>query len=112
MNRDIRIYLEDIYESIRLIKKYTKGISEKEFSTNPEIQDAVIRRLEIIGEATKHIPNGIRDQFPDIPWREIAVMRDVLTHEYFSLDIRRIWSTIQKDIPKLEQRIKAIIKAR
>lgn len=90
MKKDIKIYLEDILESLTVIKRYVRPISEKEFHKNLQIQDAILRRLEIIGEATKHIPQSLRDKYPDIPWKQVAGMRDVLIHEYDSVYIDRI----------------------
>ena len=78
--RDGRVYVEDILESISKIEEYTKAIS-KEFFRNTQVQDAVLRRLKIIGEATKNLPEELRNRCPWIPWKKIAGMRDVLIHE-------------------------------
>ena len=72
MRRDIKVYLEDIWESIEKIEDYIKGVPEQEFYQNTQLQDSVLRRLEIIGEAVKNIPDNIREQHPKIPWRQIA----------------------------------------
>lgn len=107
MKRNYRVYLGDILESIRLIKRYTSGMDEERFEEDLKVQDAVMRRLEIMGEAAKHIPKSMRDKFSRIPWQEITGMRDVLAHEYFGINVGRIWKTIKKDIPGFEKELKA-----
>lgn len=103
------VYLQDILESIRHIEKYLDGISENEFYQNPEKQDAVLRRLEIIGEAVKHIPDKVREAYDDIPWRKIAGMRDIIIHEYFGVTLSMVWVVTLQDLPDLKSRIEEII---
>lgn len=98
MKRDIRVYLEDILESLEKIEEYTQAIDLEEFLRKSQTQDAVLRRLEIIGEAVKHIPKRVRNNHPDIPWQQIAGMRDVLIHEYFGVNLMRVWQVVTKDI--------------
>ncbi len=98
MTRDIRVYIEDILDSITKIEQYTQTINEQEFMTNTQLQDAVLRRLEIIGEAVKNIPQAFRDRYPHIPWKKIAGLRDVLIHEYFGVNIHRAWKAAKHDI--------------
>ena len=105
MKRDIRLYIEDILESIDKIEEYVKEIDEKEFIKNTQIQDSVLRRLEVIGEAVKKIPNNIRSSYKDIPWKNIAGLRDVLIHEYFGVNINRVWKLAKHDIYNLKQQI-------
>ncbi len=105
-----KILLQHILASISAIEKYTQGISKDEFISSPQIQDAVIRNLEIIGEATKKIPHDIKAKHNDVPWKDIAGLRDVLIHDYFSVDTEAVWETIEKDIPQLKQSIEHILK--
>jgi len=108
--RNELVFLEDILEAIIKISDYTKSISESEFNQNMEKQDAVIRRIEIIGEAVKSLSLETRKKYPDIPWREMAGMRDILIHEYFGVSIGMIWRVVTLEIPMLQPQIKKIIK--
>ena len=103
MTRDMRLYIEDILGSISKIERYTNDINENEFLTNTQIQDSVLRRLEIIGEAVKNIPDDFRNRYPQIPWKRIAGLRDVLIHEYFGVNLRRAWKVVKEDILSLKQ---------
>ena len=104
-----KIFLEDILESIERIEKYTQGKTLDEFLDDYEKQDAIIKRLEIIGEAVKNIPPTIRKEHPEIPWKDMAGMRDVLVHEYFGVRMERVWHTAKNDIPTLKQQITKIL---
>lgn len=105
MKRDIKLYLQDIRESIMAIEDYIGTLTEDEFYKNHQVQDAILRRLEIIGEAVKNIDESVRDKYPDIPWKKIAGMRDVVIHEYFGVSLKRIWNVVKKDLPDLKQKI-------
>lgn len=107
--RNELIFFEDILECIQKIKDYIQNVSEHDFEKNNEKQDAVIRRIEIIGEAVKSISLETRHKYPDIPWREIAGMRDVVIHEYFGVSIGMVWRVATKDLPLLEEQIKTIV---
>ncbi len=108
MKRDPKLFFADIFESIELIEKYTKGLTYEKFIKNNTIQDAVLRRFEIIGEAAKNIPDNIKKKHQNIPWKEMANMRNVISHEYFGITMKRIWNTAKKDLPKLKKQISGI----
>ncbi len=97
MKKEASIFLEHILESIDKIESYILGFSEKEFRASDQIQDAVIRNLEIIGEAVKNVPTDFRSKFPKVPWKEIGGMRDVLIHQYFGVDLDAVWDVINDD---------------
>lgn len=90
MMRETNVFIADILESILRIEEFTKGIMQEEFCQNVQLQDSVARRLEIIGEAVKHIPKALRNKYPDIPWKRLAGMRDIIIHEYVGVDIVHI----------------------
>jgi len=109
MYRDYKVYLNDILEAIRKIQNYTKNMSFSEFKRNELVQDAVIRNLEIIGEAVKRIPDDIKRRHPHIEWRKIAGLRDILIHAYFGIDLEIIWDIIKNKIPDLKEKISRIL---
>jgi len=109
MSREFRFYLEDILECCRRIKLYTADLSIDEFVEDNLVYDAVLRNIEIIGEAVKQVPTEIRDQYPDIEWRRIAGMRDIVAHHYFSIHDEIVWDIVENKIPALQNQIKAVL---
>ena len=105
MKRNIKLYLQDIWESTLAIEEYTQNLAEDEFYSNRQVQDAIIRRLEIIGEAVKNIDDDFRNKYPQIPWKKIAGMRDIITHEYFGVKLERVWDVVRKDLPNIKQQM-------
>ncbi|HLB52472.1 MAG TPA: DUF86 domain-containing protein [Chlamydiales bacterium] len=97
-------------DSILLIEEYAKDCSQSEFSKNQSLQDAVIRRLEIIGEAVKNLPLAYRAKHPDIPWKQMAGMRDILTHHYFDVDLVLTWKVVKHELPQVKKQISALLK--
>lgn len=110
MKKDIRVYLIDIQDSILKIEEYAEGMTQADFFESSEKQDAVMRRLGIIGEAVKNIPDEFRKQHPDIPWQDIAGMRDKLIHEYSGIKLGRVWNVIEKDLPDLKKNLGSLMK--
>ena len=109
MKKDPKIFLKHILDSIAEIEKNLKGVSEAEFKKLVSKQDAVIRRLEIIGEAAKNIPGNIRLKYQFVPWKKIAGSRDVLIHQYFEVDLEAVWDAATKDIIQLKKDVKKIL---
>jgi uncharacterized protein with HEPN domain len=108
MKRDMGLFIEDILNSIKNIEEFSKGLNKERFSKNNLRQSAIIRQLEIIGEAVKNIPNSFREKYPKIPWKDISGFRDILSHAYFGVNIDRVWNIIEKDLPKLKENISKI----
>ncbi len=106
--KDDLIFLQHIADAIKDIEEYTRGGKEEFFSTKM-IQDAVIRNLEIIGEAVKSISPAVRIEYSDVPWKQIAGLRDVLIHHYFGVDLETVWLVAEKRLPGLLQRIEFLL---
>lgn len=108
MKRNLNLYLDDILNAIRLIETYTKNSSLNNFKKDIKLQDAVIRRLEIIGEAMKKFPENIKKKYPNVRWDDFITTRNFFSHIYFGINIERVWSMIKNYIPNLKEDIQKI----
>ena len=108
--RDYSLYLKDILEAMKAIEQFVEGMSFDDFQKSDMVSSAVIRKFEIIGEASKNVPESIRKDSPDIPWKEMAGMRDKLIHFYFGINYKLVWQTIKDVIPEVKPLINQTIK--
>ncbi len=109
MKRDVALYIKDILEAMDAIERFVSGMTFEEFKNDDKTSSAVIRKFEIIGEATKNIPKAIKQKHPDIPWKEMAGFRDKLIHFYFGIKYELVWDTIELEIPKLKPKLYEIL---
>jgi len=105
MIRDIGDYIADILNAAREVQEFTQGMGFESFSTDKKTANAVIRSLEVMGEAAKRIPDDIRGRYPEIPWKQMAGMRDKLIHEYSGVDLEIVWAVITGELPPLRPHI-------
>ncbi len=110
MKKDPLVFIEHILIEIKKIEESIKGITKEKFDSDINIQDATVRRIEIIGEAAKNLPKDFKDKYPSIPWKDIIGMRDKIIHHYFGINLDTIWKVVQEDIPKLKENILKIKK--
>lgn len=101
MSRDWRLYLEDIERACKKVGRFTQGCDLETFVADERTYDAVLRNLEVIGEAAKRVPDDVRAQMPNVPWRAIAGFRDFVAHVYFAVDDQIVWNAVQQEVPKL-----------
>lgn len=107
--KDPKVLLEHISESILLLEGYCEGKSFSDFKSDVLFQDAVLRRLQIIGEAAKSLPSAFKAKHGDAEWKEAAAMRNILVHQYFVVDLRVIWETLKRDIPPLKKKVSELL---
>ncbi len=103
MKRDNKLFLEDILVAIHDIETFSQGITFKDFCSDKEKRLAILKSFEIIGEAVKNLEESLTSQYPSIPWARMAAFRDVLTHEYFGIDLEFVWKVIAERLPRLKQ---------
>ena len=103
--RGVVLFVQDMLTSIEKIESYLAGADADGFEEDSLQQDAVIRRLEIIGEAAKHIPPAVRERHPDIPWQKVAGLRDVLIHRYYGIIVEQVWRIVTVDLPAVKEQL-------
>jgi uncharacterized protein with HEPN domain len=108
--KDDSVYLRHILDAINKIESYI-SVGHDAFLLDSHWQDAVIRQLEIMGEATKRVSEGLRSRYPDIPWKRVAGLRDVLIHDYFGVDLEMVWEIAKTHLPQLKPEVEAILSA-
>ena len=109
MKKEPHVFLIHILESIDLIEKYIKNVTSAKFHKNQAVQDAVIRRLEVIGEASKNLPLSFRVKHSNIPWKKMTGMRDVLIHEYFGIDLTLTWKVAKEELSFIKKKLSEIL---
>jgi uncharacterized protein with HEPN domain len=110
MKKDDSVYLRHMLDAMNTVEEYLQGIDETKFNATRLLQDGAIRQIEIIGEAVRHISNDLRKTYPEIPWQDIAGMRDKLIHDYLGVDLEKVWLTAQEDLPVLKGQVTKILK--
>ena len=110
--RDYKLYLKDILAAIDSIEQFVAGMDLEAFRADDKTTSAVMRKLEIIGEATKQIPDEIRRNYPDIPWKEMAAMRDKLIHFYFGVDYQLVWRALKRRLPQIKPELQKMLEER
>ena len=103
--RSWQFRIDDIVEAINKIERYTHGIDFVSWQNDEKSVDAVIRNLEVIGEASSHLPVKVQEQYKDVPWRMMRGIRNILAHEYFGIDLEIVWKTVKDDLPKLKKQL-------
>lgn len=109
VKKDPKIFIQHILDCIELIEDYTRDVSREDFVKSSQLQDSVIRRIEVIGEAVKNIPQEIKNRYPDIPWKSVAGMRDILIHEYWGIDLNLTWEVATKEIFEIKRKMLVIM---
>ena len=108
MKRDYKLYLSDMKESIKNIEEYMKGVSQEEFNKNKQLRDAVMRNLEIMGEASRNIPRALKEKNKQVSWFDISQFRDYITHSYFNVSPLTIWKTVKEKLPQIKESLQNI----
>lgn len=109
MNRDYKLFVKDILDCINKIEEFVKGISYEDFVKDDKTSSAVVRKLEVIGEASKNVPKEIRQRYKELPWSDMAGMRDKIIHFYFGIDYEIVWKVIKERLPQIRPSIKKIV---
>lgn len=110
MKRSYKLFIEDIAECIKKIEEFVGNMDFEEFMNDDKTSSAVIRKLEIIGEATKNVPREVRQKYKELPWSDMARMRDKIIHAYFGINYKIVWNVLRKRLPEIKPEIERILK--
>ena len=109
MSRSVSLYIHDILQNMRDAEEFIRGMSREQFEADKRTLNAVLRSIEVIGEAAKHVPENIRARYPNIPWKEMAGMRDKVIHFYMGVDLEAVWMVVKDRIPALRPSVEQIL---
>ena len=107
--RDHRLFLADMLEAIEKIERYTHGLNREDLWQDDLVADAVVRNIEVIGEAARHVPEALRAAHPEIDWRRVVGLRNVVVHEYFAIDMDVVWVVVEKHLPQLKRVVQTML---
>ncbi len=107
--RDLSLYISDILHAMKLIDEFVTGMDFETFSEDEKTKSAVVMQLHVIGEAAKHVPDVLRQKYPDVPWKRLAGMRDRLIHGYFEVDYAIVWKVVESNLPELRPAIQTVL---
>lgn len=101
--------IEDMLDALRTVQRFTGELSEAQFRADRRTIDAVVRNLEVAGEAARHMPDEVRTRFPELPWQDLADLRNVLSHEYFGVDLGLLWQAVTAELSPLVSALERIL---
>ena len=107
--RNARLLLQDMLESLEKIERYTTGLTFERFARDDRTVDAVVRNLEVIGEVARQIPSEVRERYPEVPWRRVIGLRNVVVHEYFAVDVEIVWTVVRQSLPELKEALRRMM---
>lgn len=110
--RDYKLYLDDMLEAVKRIEQYARGVTFEKLKKDTLVLDGIVRNLEIIGEAAKNIPSQFREKYPEVEWKKIGGLRDILAHEYFGIDLEVVWDIVKNKLPGLQEQVSSILKGK